>query len=142
MQPVKLKRLLATARIPTKGTKGSAYSDLYSAESSFIPAGEVKAISTGWLIEVPHGYFLDIRSRSGLSLKGIIISNSPGTVDEDFRGELKMLVLNSTKNHYQVNIGDRMAQCALMPVVPTDFIEVDKLSKTERGTGGYGSTGV
>jgi dUTP pyrophosphatase len=138
---VKLKRLCVSARLPIKGTSGSAYYDLYAAEDAFIIGGRVKLVTTGWNIEVPEGYFLDIRPRSGLAAKGITINNSPGTVDADYRGELKIIVINLSGKAYKIAKGDRIAQCALMPVLESDFIEVAKLSSSDRGTGGYGSTG-
>lgn len=138
---VKLERLSTDAKLPTKGTEDSAYSDLYVAVEAVLQPGDTRPLSTGWLVEVPAGYFLDIRSRSGLSIKGIVIANAPGTVDADFRGELMLIVANHSGGEYVVHIGDRLAQCALMPVVTTLFREVICLSSTARGRNGYGSTG-
>jgi dUTP pyrophosphatase len=138
---VKLQRLLPTAHLPTKGSVGSAYYDLYAAEGGLVDAGRVRPITMGWNIEVPQGWFLDIRPRSGLAIIGITVNNSPGTVDADFRGELKVIVVNHGDLPYYVKVGDRIAQCALMPVCECDFVEQAELSKTARNTGGYGSTG-
>jgi dUTP pyrophosphatase len=141
---VKLLRVNPNAKLPTKGTKGSAYYDLYAAESAILAyawAENLKVITTGWRIEVPEGYFLDIRPRSGLATKSITVVNSPGTVDADFRGELKIILINLSGIAYVVNTGDRIAQCALMPVHITNFFEVSALAETARGEGGYGSTG-
>jgi len=138
---VYLKRLSSNAKLPTKGTVGSAYYDLYAAEDSLIIGRETKAVTTGWRIEVPTSWFLDVRTRSGMALKGVAVNNAPGTVDADFRGELKVILTNHTLLPYQVNVGDRIAQCALMPVVECDFQETDTLTETVRGKNGYGSTG-
>lgn len=139
---VKLFCVNSSAKLPTKGTSGSAYWDLYAAEQSIVAVGCVELVSTGWCVEVPQGYFLDLRPRSGLASYGVTINNSPGVVDADYRGELKVIVINHGLIPYVVRIGDRIAQCALMPVVLTSFQQVLKeLSSTKRGTRGYGSTG-
>lgn len=141
MRPVKLLITNINAKLPTKGTKGSAYYDLYAAEAATILPQTVRLVSTGWKIEVPEGYFLDIRSRSGLASEGLIVANAPGTVDADYRGELKVILANISYSVKYVATGDRVAQCAVMPVVPTVFNQVSKLSETKRGENGYGSTG-
>ncbi len=138
---VKLQRLLPEAQKPKKGTEGAAYYDVYAAEHAVVDTGTVKPVTTGWNIEVPFGWFLDIRPRSGMAIKGITVNNAPGTVDADFRGELKVILVNHGDLPYIVNPGDRIAQCALMPVHECDFVERKKLSQTKRGTNGYGSTG-
>ena len=143
LNTVKLLRASPNAKIPTKGTAGSAYYDLYAAEHIYLIANRIALVSTGWRIEVPVDWFLDVRPRSGLASKGITVNNSPGTVDADYRGELKVILINLSGESFVVNIGDRIAQCALMPIVEADFIEVDygQLSETARGVNGYGSTG-
>ena len=141
MHLVQLKRIRVSAQLPFRATKGSAYYDLYAAAAEDIEHVDTKLITTGWGIEVPPGTFLDIRSRSGMSGTGIFVANSPGTVDEDFRGELYVILINLSGSCYHVSVGDRIAQCALMPVIPTNFQEVKELSVTARGTGGYGSSG-
>ena len=138
---IKLLRISPNAKLPTKGTKGSAYYDLYAAENGVVYVNQVAIISTGWRTEIPEGYFLDIRPRSGLAVKGVTVNNSPGTVDADFRGELKVILINHGFGMHGVSVGDRIAQCALMPVIESDFSEVSDLSETVRGEGGYGSTG-
>ena len=136
-----LKRLSLCAKLPTKGTQGSAYYDLYAAEDCLVIGRETKAVTTGWCIEVPKGWFLDVRTRSGMALKGIAVNNAPGTVDADFRGELKIILTGHSLDIYHVAVGDRIAQCALMPIVECDFLETDSLTETVRGKNGYGSTG-
>lgn len=138
---IKLLRVSPNAKLPTKGTKGSAYYDLYAAEDVYLLSGGIWLVTTGWNIEVPEGWFLDIRPRSGLATKGITINNSPGDVDADYRGELKIILINLSGAAYVIHTGDRIAQCALMPIVESVFTEVSKLSETARGEGGYGSTG-
>jgi len=138
---VRLLRVNPNAKLPTKGTIGSAYYDLYAAEGYFLSAGEVKPITTGWNVETPRGWFLDVRPRSGMAMKGITVNNSPGTIDDDFRGELKIILINHSSGAYLISVGDRIAQCALMPVVESDFVETVELTETARGRGGYGSTG-
>lgn len=138
---VKLLRLRPEAMLPNKGTPGSAYYDLYSAEEGILRARGLAVITTGWRIEVPMSSFLDIRPRSGLACEGITVNNAPGTVDADYRGELKVILVNHSPYQYHISIGDRIAQCALMPIFPTSFEEVEELSRTSRGEGGYGSTG-
>ncbi len=141
MLSVRLKRLSSNAMIPSKGTKGSAYYDLYAAEDALLKPGLTRVITTGWLVEVRLGYFLDVRSRSGMASEGVFVANAPGTVDADYRGELKVILINLSRAPYYVAVGDRIAQCALMPVIWCDFEEAVELSSTERGCKGYGSTG-
>jgi dUTP pyrophosphatase len=138
---VKLQRLTPAARKPKKGPEGAAYYDLYAAQDAKVYPGRTRAVTTGWNIEVPFGWFLDIRPRSGMALKGVTVNNAPGTVDADFRGELMIILHNHSSDDWDVKVGDRIAQCALMPVVECDFVIRGKLSQTKRGTGGYGSTG-
>jgi len=138
---VRLQRVNPNAKLPTKGSVRSAYYDLYAAEGYFLSAGEVKPITTGWNVETPRGWFLDVRPRSGMATKGITVNNSPGTIDDDFRGELKITLINHSSGAYLISVGDRIAQCALMPVAECGFEEVRELTETTRGKGGYGSTG-
>ena len=138
---VKLLRVSPNAKLPTKGTVGSVYYDIYAAEDVYLLSGGIWPVITGWNIEVPEDWFLDIRPRSGLAVKGITVNNSPGTVDADFRGELKIILINLSGAAYVIHTGDRIAQCALMPVIKCNFFEVSELTKTARGEGGYGSTG-
>ena len=141
MLQIGLLRMSPLAKIPTRGTIRSAYYDLYAAESSILTIGNVTLVTTGWKIEMPEGYFLDLRPRSGMAAKGILLANASGTLDEDYRGELKIELLNLTGALYYVKEGDRIAQCARMPMLDCDFVEVERLSDTFRGEKGYGSTG-
>lgn len=100
-------------------------------------------IGTGLYMEIPEGYQLEIRSRSGLALnKGLIVLNSPGTIDADYRGEIGVILYNSNEYLVEVKLGERIAQAVLMPVYQAQFDLVENLSETERGAGGFGSTGT
>ena len=101
-------------------------------------------IIQNWLfVELPVGYELQVRPRSGLALKyGITVLNTPGTVDSDYRGELCVLLVNLGSEPFTVQNGDRIAQAVVAPVVQVNFVQTDALSKTGRGVGGYGSTGI
>lgn len=138
---VALQRVSPFAVVPTKGTKESACYDLHASEQVLLDVGDVKWVSTGWNIEVPSGYFLDIRPRSGLAGFGITVNNAPGTIDEDYRGELKIVLVNHGVLPHTVIVGDRIAQCTLLPVVSTAFMEFSELTQTQRGQQGFGSTG-
>jgi dUTP pyrophosphatase len=131
--------------IPARQTTLSAGLDLYAnvTNTITIKKGERVLIPTGIRIALPFGFEAQIRSRSGLALKhGVAVLNSPGTVDADFRGEIKVLLINHGENDFYVNRGERIAQMVIAKVEMADFTEVSSLPETERGEGGYGSTGV
>ena len=133
------------ALLPEYQTSGSAGADLhaYLTEPITLNPMERKLIPTGLFVELPVGYELQVRPRSGLALKyGITVLNTPGTVDSDYRGELCVLLINLGTEPFTVRHDDRIAQAVIAPVVPVRFIPTDALSKTERGTNGYGSTGI
>ncbi|MBQ1671857.1 MAG: dUTP diphosphatase, partial [Treponema sp.] len=97
----------------------------------------------GLFFEIPEGYEIQVRPRSGLAFKnGVTVLNTPGTIDSDYRGELKVLLVNLGKEDFTVKSGDRIAQIILAPVTQADFVQAQLLSQTERGEGGFGSTGV
>jgi deoxyuridine 5'-triphosphate nucleotidohydrolase len=107
-----------------------------------IAPGRRALIPTGFAIALPPGYELQIRPRSGLALKhGIVLPNSPGTIDEDYRGEIQIIVMNANDEHFTITRGMRIAQAVLSPVVRAAWQEVETLDNTHRGTGGFGSTG-
>jgi dUTP pyrophosphatase len=107
-----------------------------------IPPGRRALIPTGFAIALPPGYELQIRPRSGLALKhGIVLPNSPGTIDEDYRGEIQIIILNAGDEPFTITRGMRIAQAVLSPVVRAAWDEVQTLHNTERGAGGFGSTG-
>jgi len=116
--------------------------DLYSNISALIKKGERILIPTGIKVALPFGFEAQIRPRSGLALKhGITVLNSPGTVDADYRGEVGALLINHGQEDFQINRGDRIAQMVIMKVDAPEFTHVSELPTSERGEGGYGSTG-
>lgn len=132
--------------LPVYQTNGAVGFDLQSTIDYSLPPGERCIIPTGWAVEVPEGYELQIRPRSGTAAKsGITIVNTPGTIDNDYRGELLVTLLNTDKvNTFVINKGDRIAQGVVSPILKVEFEEVDfcELSTTDRGAGGLGSTGA
>lgn len=129
--------------IPIYETSGSAGFDIASNEDTVLYPGETKLISTGLFMEVPEGFELQIRSRSGLSIKyQVIVLNSPGCIDSDYRGEIKIILINLGCNKFEIKTGDRIAQGTFSQIFRANFKLVDKLSETERGSGGFGSTGI
>ena len=138
---IKVKKLHPDAKLPTKGTEGSAYYDVYALEDTRVYASYTRAVRTGVSLECPTGYVVDIRPRSSLSMKGLSIANSPGTLDSDYRGELLILVMQYRGFSFMIRKGNRIAQIGLLKVEPIEFKEVDELSETRRGSSGIGSTG-
>lgn len=131
--------------LPDYETSGSAGMDLRANldEKFILNPFERSAIPTGLFIELPQGYEAQIRPRSGLSLKtGLSIPNSPGTIDSDYRGEIKVIVANLSNEIVEINHGDRIAQMVLAKYERVNWTEVDNIGSTERGTGGFGSTGA
>ncbi|OUI79367.1 deoxyuridine 5'-triphosphate nucleotidohydrolase [Commensalibacter intestini] len=145
--PTILVKRLAHAKdlpLPSYATAGAAGMDLLAAvdEPITLLSNERILIPTGLQIALPAGYELQIRPRSGLALKhGIIVPNSPGTIDEDYRGEIKVIILNTGKDAFFIERGMRIAQAVLAPVVRGVWQETDILDDTERSGGGFGSTG-
>lgn len=131
--------------LPTYATPGAAGADVCAAVEGDVvlaPGGRA-AIPTGLKVAVPEGYELQVRPRSGLALAhGVTVANAPGTVDSDFRGEVKVVLVNLGSEPFTVRRGDRIAQLVLAPVVRASFAPVPALSATQRGDGGFGSTGV
>ncbi|MDX9800618.1 MAG: dUTP diphosphatase [Spirochaetia bacterium] len=131
--------------IPLYATEGSAGADLFAAveNDEMISPGERKLIPSGVRVEIPHGYEAQIRPRSGLAVKhGITLVNTPGTIDSDYRGEIKIIMINLGSEDFIVKRGDRIAQMIIAPVVKANFSNELSLTPTERGDGGFGSTGV
>jgi dUTP pyrophosphatase len=138
---VKIK-LSNNAKLPKYQTEFSSGLDLYSNETVTIYPGQIYIFNTGISIEMPLGYEGQVRSRSGLSSKyGLFIINGVGTIDQDYRGEIKIPILNSGKDEYTVISGDRIAQLVFSPVSYAKLIICDDLSDTNRGENGFGSTG-
>ena len=129
--------------LPSYATPGAAGMDVVAAEDLVLAPGARHAIATGFAMAIPHGYEVQVRPRSGLALKhGISVPNTPGTIDSDYRGELKVILINHGQAPFEVRRGDRIAQLVLSPVVRASWLKVDELDETSRGEGGFGSTGT
>ena len=140
-----IKRLTETAKIPTRGSDMAAGYDLYADTDKeiVIPPHETVMVSTGITIEIPEGYFGAIYARSGMASKrGLRPANCVGVVDPDYRGAWMIAVHNDTEEPKTVEAGERIAQMVGMPFLSIDFQEVDELTETKRGSGGFGSTGT
>ncbi|MEI7942315.1 MAG: dUTP diphosphatase [Candidatus Riflemargulisbacteria bacterium] len=128
--------------LPKYQTANASGFDLLSAEAKVIKSGHRDTVATGLKMEIPIGYEGQVRPRSGLAYKyGIMIPNSPGTIDADYRGEIKVIIYNSGEEDFVINRGDRIAQFVLAPVVKAEFNVVLCVDETLRGEGGFGSTG-
>lgn len=128
--------------LPAYATSGAAGMDVVSAEDVTLAPGGRHAVATGFALAIPQGYEIQVRPRSGLALKhGITVPNTPGTIDSDYRGELKVILINHGSEPFVIARGDRVAQLVLAPVVQAAWHEVAELDATERGEGGFGSTG-
>lgn len=127
---------------PQYQTAGAAGCDIKSSAALVIPPGESSVVPTGLFLEIPQGYEGQVRSRSGLAAKnGVFVLNSPGTIDSDYRGEIKVILANMGPDPFPIFIGDRIAQLVIAPVTQVTFEESD-FTQTSRGAGGFGSTGV
>ena len=143
--PVMVKRLphFEGLTLPAYATDGAAGMDVLSAEHVTLAPGERWPVATGLAVAIPPGYEIQVRPRSGLALKhGIGVPNAPGTIDSDYRGELKVILINHGQTVFEVRRGDRIAQLVLAPVVRASWLKIDELDETARGEGGFGSTGV
>ena len=143
---IKIKRLNGNnLELPHYETKQSAGMDLraFIDENIVIKPGERKLIKTGLSIELPVNYEAQVRSRSGLAIKnGVAVLNSPGTIDADYRGEIGVILINLGEVEFVVEKGMRIAQMVISPIIQAELIEVNDLAESERGKGGFGSTGV
>lgn len=136
---IKIKKLHNEAKMPSNGTKHAAGFDLYSTKSIVLNPKIPTMIPTGIAFEIPTGYCGVVYSRSSTAKKGLIIT--PLIVDSDYRGEVFILVNNQTREPYHIEVGDRIAQMRIEKLIDTEYEWADELSETERGSGGYGSTG-
>ncbi len=142
---IRVKALREGAVLPHRATRDAAGADLCACldEPVAIAPGEIVMIGTGIAVEVPSGYAAFVYGRSGLGVKhGVAPANCVGVIDADYRGELKVGLRNGGQAAFTVNPGDRIAQMVIAPVVMSTFVQVEELSDTERGTGGFGSTGI
>jgi len=145
---IKIKKLRSDVEIPTYATSGAAGFDLRASQDATIYPNGTAFIGTGLAFEIPEGYEMQIRPRSGMSAKTKVrVANSPGTIDSDYRGEVKIILDNiydkntGNMDAYTIRKGDRIAQGVICPVLQVEFEEVEELDETERGEGGLGSTG-
>jgi len=139
---IKVKKLSKLAEIPAYQTEEAAGFDLHSIDDIVIAPNERKLIATGLAFDIPAGYEIQIRPRSGLAYKhGITVLNTPGTIDSDYRGEIKVLLINHSNEDFEIKVGERIAQAIIKEVIQASFEEVEELSETKRGQKGFGSTG-
>ena len=145
MTKILIKKLSSSVSIPKYETPGSSGMDIaaHIENNIIINPGEKFLVSTGFSIAIPKGYEVQIRPRSGLAAKrSITVLNTPGTIDADYRGEIKVILINLGKEKFIVKNGERIAQMVVCPVVQANLEEVEDLPDTERGSGGFGSTGT
>ena len=145
MTKIKIKKLSNEVLTPKYETPGSSGMDIaaYINEDIIINSGDKALIPTGFSLSTPEGYEVQIRPRSGLAIKkGITILNTPGTIDSDYRGEVKVVLINLSKDKFTVQNGERIAQMVVCPIIQVSIEEVKELSETNRGIGGFGSTGT
>ena len=155
------KKLDPEAKLPCYAHEGDAGMDVFALEDSYLDYGTPRIVRTGLAAEIPDGYELQVRPRSGLALKGVTVWNSPGTIDSKYRGEIGIILVfvmhashdimnrdgqvyatgRTPVDGYEIKKGDKIAQLVLAPVTFADPYEVQELSETDRGTGGFGSTG-
>lgn len=141
---VEVKRLAhgVGLELPRYATSGAAGMDVVSAEDVTIAPAARHAVATGIAVAIPQGFEIQVRPRSGLALKhGITIPNTPGTIDSDYRGEMKVILINHGTEDFVIARGDRVAQLVVAPVTQAEWVEVTELDATVRGEGGFGSTG-
>jgi dUTP pyrophosphatase len=128
--------------LPQYETNGSAGLDVRSAENGLLKPGEFKLITTGICVEIPYGYEIQVRPRSGLAKNyGVTVLNSPGTIDADYRGEIGVILINHGQYDFEVKSGDRIAQLVLCPIERINWMAVGSIGGTKRGDKGFGSTG-
>jgi len=141
-KPISLVKLNELAKLPVYSTIEAAGADVYSIESVVIPPGEHRLIKTGLGCNIPHGWEIQVRPRSGLALKNkVTVLNTPGTIDSDYTGEICVILINHGDTDFVVNAGDRIAQLVCAPVYQAKFEWTDSVKITDR-IGGFGSTGV
>ena len=142
MTHLRIKRLDDDAILPSYATEGSAGLDLSSLESVTIDPRRWVRVRTGLSVEIPHGFEGQVRPRSGLAVRhGVTVINAPGTIDSDYRGEVQVALVNLGREPFQIEPGDRIAQLIIAPVTRVEVLAASELSSTERGGGGFGSTG-
>ena len=139
---LKFKKLSSAAIIPSYTHPGDAGADLVAIDTHTLTPGQHMAIPTGLAAEIPIGYEMQVRPKSSLALKyGITLLNTPGTVDAGYRGEIKVILINLGQSAFEISPGQRIAQIVIAPVVQAEFVVVESLGDSQRGDGGFGSTG-
>ena len=138
---LKIKKLDNSATIPEYKSSQASGMDLYSLYDSVIHPNGIQIVETGIAIELPKGYEGQVRPRSGLATKGITVMNTPGTIDNDYRGEIKVILINHANTSFFITRGDRIAQLVIAKTYKVDLEEVEELNETVRGEDGFGSTG-
>ncbi|RVZ99488.1 dUTP diphosphatase [Helicobacter pylori] len=140
---IKIRKIHPNALIPKYQTEGSSGFDLHAVEEVVIKSHGVGLVRIGICLSLEAGYELQVRTRSGLALNHqVMVLNSPGTVDNDYRGEIKVILANLSDKDFKVQVGDRIAQGVVQKTYKAEFIECERLDETSRGSGGFGSTGV
>ncbi|WP_218081549.1 dUTP diphosphatase [Anthocerotibacter panamensis] len=140
---LKIKKLHPQARLPVYAHPGDAGLDLFALEAILLKAGARALVKTGIALDLPEGTEAQVRPRSGLALNyGITVLNSPGTIDQAFRGEIGVILINHSDQDFQVTSGMKIAQMVVQPVFRVRVVEVEELSTSVRGAGGFGSTGL
>lgn len=140
---LKVTRLDPAATLPARAHAGDAGLDLCSAVDLLIPPGETRLVGTGLAVELPTGTEAQVRPRSGLALKhSVTVLNTPGTIDEGYRGEVGIILINHGRSVFEVTRGMKVAQLVVKPTLDIEVVAVDALSDTPRGAGGFGSTGT
>ncbi|WQX26909.1 dUTP diphosphatase [Helicobacter pylori] len=140
---IKIQKIHPNALIPKYQTEGSSGFDLHAVEEMMIKPHSVGLVKIGICLSLEVGYELQVRTRSGLALNHqVMVLNSPGTVDNDYRGEIKVILANLSDKDFKVQVGDRIAQGVVQKTYKAEFIECERLDETSRGSGGFGSTGV
>jgi dUTP pyrophosphatase len=140
---LKIKLINKDAILPFQANPGDAGLDLFSVEEKIIKPGEAELISTGIILELPEGTEAQVRPRSGLALRhSVTLLNSPGTIDEGYRGEIKVILINHGKQDFKVEKQMRIAQMVIAPVARVNIIQVEEISSSVRGEGGFGSSGM
>ena len=145
MTKIQIKKLSDAVLIPKYETSGSSGMDIaaHIKENIIINPGEKALVPTGFLLAIPHGFEVQIRPRSGLAAKkSITVLNTPGTIDADYRGEVKVILINLSKEKFIVRNGERIAQMVVCPIAQVQLDEVKELFETDRGSSGFGSTGT
>lgn len=138
---IRIKRLDESLPLPVYQTEGSSGLDLFASEDCILSSGSFKMVPTGVALEIPYGYEGEVRARSGLASKfGIGVLNSPGTIDSDYRGEIKVILFNFSKKDFEIKKGNRIAQLVFTKVEKVKLVEADELNTTKRENGGFGST--